>query len=120
MLKSVIAATALLLVSTSINAQTLWQPPRNPAENYRDVWSSNVSEDQIQIGSSFNHTSYPNGWDEVLIVADWACGLYHRVPAHFGTWASSSECEMMGTAAAERSSECWHNHWFACAIPPEK
>lgn len=108
------------LMFSPIHAQTseTWPPP-NPERDYPSVWTSEISEDKVVIGSRYNHGSYPKGQLEIQHVANWACGLYQRTAVFYNRWANDARCDEMGIVAAERSSDCWRNHHFACAIPPK-
>ena len=76
-----------------------------------------MAEDTIVVSTPYNYTSVSTRADFMYEWAEWACGLYQRVPVHISFSPSDIQCDAIGLMA-ERSAECWHDHLFACAVPP--
>ena len=114
-LGGIILASMLVLPALS-SAQT-WPPPFPEGGDSRVFVDGNtIREDRVTVWVPYNYgTQSDHEWRYVEKVADWACGLYNRRAGIVSHNSSDAACDEMGSAAAERSGQCWHLNHFACA-----
>ena len=114
--KTAVVASALLLLWSAAHAQSQAWPPPPPVGDDRVVISQ-IAEDVVIIGTPYNYSFKQHQADFVHEWAEWACSLYQRTPVPITFYASNPQCDAIGLAA-ERSPECWHDHMYACTLPP--
>ena len=107
----------LVLLGGALNVQA-W-PPFAPTGGDSRVGIQEIWEDRVTVWTPYNYGHEPYERDFMNEWAQWACGLYQRVAVPVYFYPNDASCDEMGTAAAERSSACWHEHVYVCAIPPK-
>lgn len=81
------------------------------------VDGSSLTESRVSIWSPYNYASRNvHEGQQLERFAVWMCDLWERTPVYFGRQASDTTCDEKGAAAAERDSNCFHIHYFACAL----
>ena len=115
---AVVVLTALVPATGAI-AQT-WPPPAPEGGDGRVyVDGKSLSEDRVTVVVPYNYAqNADHEWLFLEAWANWACSLYKRKAVPVSLGVSDPACDEIGSAAAERSSECWHEYEFACGIPP--
>ena len=112
---SAAAITTTLLVAVPLAAQEQIPPmPEGDSRVYID--GSTISSDRLIVHTPYNHGKTQREWDYIFELADWGCGLYDRIAVDISWNSSSTECDQMGQAYAERDPDCEFEYQFACAI----
>lgn len=115
----IMVAIGLAIPATAMAQESEW-PPAFPDVGDRRVHVREVGEDRVVVGVPYNYgLGSDRQFDNILLVADWVCGLYGRSAVSITYGTNDPECDRMGRIAAESNSSCWHYHTFACGIPPE-
>lgn len=115
MWKRVAVATAVVLASVHVQAadEPILYPPQG-IDSRVFIDGSTISDSRVAIWTPYNFGG-DKVWEQEQIerLAKWVCGLYERRVAYVNIAPRPIACDEMGPAA-ERSSDCFHVHEFAC------